>query len=153
MKDEGSGKQVVWKHFSTKRIGNESSKIVELSQGWTPNVLKIRLDRYQPKATDKQYYTWLEEGVEQQYHTPAYGVANLDVARSAIENFLWENAEGYIDAHLKDASEITRMTFRTAQENKVCLPFSRTILLPARIKHSRDGHSISHLSNAPSSSG
>jgi hypothetical protein len=119
MVDEGSGKQALWKHFAVRRSGNESSKIVDLSQGWTLNVLKIRLDRYQPKDTDRQHYSWFNEGVEQEYCTPAYGVENLAVASSAIENFLWQNSEAYLDAHMQNATEITRKTFQTAQENKV----------------------------------
>jgi len=120
MEDEAPGKQAIWKHFAVRRIGNEPSKVVELSQGLTPNRLKIRLDRYQPKDTDKQYYLWFNnEGVQQKYHTPAYGIENLGVAQHAIEGFLRDNSEVYIEAHLKDATEITRKTFHTAQQNKV----------------------------------
>ena len=120
--DAGPGKQALWKHFATRRTGNEASKVVELSQNWTSNTLKIRLDRYQPMDTDKQYYSWFEGGVEQHYHTPAYGIENLHVARSAIEKFLEENFAGYIEGHMRNATEITRKTFQTAQEHKVCPP-------------------------------
>jgi len=120
MEDEAPGKQAIWKHFAVRRIGNESSKVVELSQGVTPNRLKIRLDRYQPKDTDRQYYPWVNnEGVQQKYHTPAYGVENLGVAQHAIEGFLRDNSDAYIKTHLKDATEITRKTFQTAQQNTV----------------------------------
>ena len=119
MEDEAPGKQAIWKHFAIRRTGNEPSKVVELSQNWTPKVLRIRLDRYQPKDTDKQYYSWFDEGAEQQYRTPAYGIENLERSRSAIESFMRDNSEAYIEAHLKSATEITRRTFQTAQENKV----------------------------------
>ncbi|KAE9378490.1 hypothetical protein N431DRAFT_435586 [Stipitochalara longipes BDJ] len=119
MEDEAPGKQAIWKHFAVRRIGNEPSKTVELSQGVVPNRLKIRLDRYQPKDTDRQYYQWFNnEGVQQKYHTPAYGIENLSVAQHAIEGFLRDNSEAYIETHLKDATEITRKTFHTAQQNK-----------------------------------
>ena len=72
---------------------------------------------------DKQYYPWFQDGVEHHYHTPAYGIANLHVARSAIEKFLEESFGGYIEGHMRNATEITRRTFQTAQEHKVC-PFS-----------------------------
>lgn len=119
MEDEAPGKQAVWKHFAIRRVGNEPSRFIELSQGLTVNRLKIRLDRYQPKDTDKQYYTWHNDGAEQKYYTPAYGIENLEVARAAIERFLRDNSELYIDAHLRDAAQITRNTFQTAQQNKV----------------------------------
>ena len=121
MEDEGPGKQTIWKHFSIRRVGSDTSKVVELSQNWTPNLLRIPLDRYQPKDTDKQYYPWFNEGVEQRYDTPAYGIKteNLEVASSAIRNFLQENSEAYVEAQLQNATEITRRTFRTAQANKV----------------------------------
>lgn len=119
MEDEGPLRQAIWKHFAIRRIGSEPSKVVELSQNWTPNILKIRLDRYQAKDTDKQYYSWFDEGIEQQYRTPAYGIENLGMVCSTIEAFLRNNSEGYIEAHLRHATEITRKTFQTAQENKV----------------------------------
>ena len=72
--------------------------------------------------TDKQYYPWFEDSVEYRYHTPAYGIANLPVARSAIEKFLDENFAGYIEGHMRNATEITRTTFQTAQEHKVRSP-------------------------------
>lgn len=119
MEDEGPGKQAIWKHFAIRRIGNEPSRVVELSQNWTTKVLKLRLDRYQPKDTDKQYYSWFDEGVEQHYRTPAYGIENLGMACSSIEGFMRDNSEAYIEAYLKHAAAITRKTFQTAQENKV----------------------------------
>jgi hypothetical protein len=121
MEDEGPGKQAIWKHFAIRPIGKEPSKIIALSQNWTPNVLKIRLDRYQPKDTDKQHYSWFDEGAEQQYRTPAYGIGkdNLAFATCAIEKFLSQNSEGYLEAHLQNAAEITRKTFHTAQKYKV----------------------------------
>jgi hypothetical protein len=70
---------------------------------------------------DKQYYSWFDGGIEQHYQTPAYGIENLAVASSAIEKFLGQNFEGYIEAHLRKATEITRKTFQTAQDHKVCL--------------------------------
>ncbi len=70
--------------------------------------------------TDKQYYSWVDSGVEKHYQTPAYGIENLAVASSAIEKFLWQNFDGYIEAHLLNATEITRKTFQTAQYHKVC---------------------------------
>jgi hypothetical protein len=70
---------------------------------------------------DKQYYSWFDGGVEQHYDTPAYGIGNLAVASSAVEKFLGQNFEGYIAAHLLNATEITRKTFQTAQDHKVCL--------------------------------
>ncbi|KAG0645688.1 hypothetical protein D0Z07_8715 [Hyphodiscus hymeniophilus] len=120
--DEGPGKQAVWKHFATRRTGNESTKSVELSQNWTSNTLKIPLERYQPKEGDKQHYAWFDNGGEQHYHTPPYGIANLHVARSSIERFLEEKSAAYIEAHMRNATEITRETFRVAQENKHQLP-------------------------------
>src|SRR5271168_2685081 len=95
--------------------------MVELSQNWTSNTLRIRLDRYQPMETDKQYYSWFDGGVEQHYQTLPYGIASLAVASSAIEKFLGQNFEGYIEAHLRNATEITRKTFQTAQDHMVCL--------------------------------
>jgi hypothetical protein len=121
MEDEGPGKQAIWKHFAIHPIGKEPSKIIALSQNWTPNVLRIRLDRYQPKYTDKQHYSWFDEGTEQEYRTPAYGIRkdNLAFATYAIKNFLSQNSEGYLEAHLQNAAEITRKTFHVAQECKV----------------------------------
>ena len=72
--------------------------------------------------TDKQYYRWFEDNVEHRYHTPAYGIANLPLARSAMEKFLEENFAGYIEGHMRNATEITRTTFQTAQEHKVRSP-------------------------------
>jgi hypothetical protein len=104
--------------------------VVEVSQNWTPDVLRIRLDRYQPKDRDRQHYSWFDDGVEQLYHTPAYGIEkeNMASTAAALENFLRENSEGYIKAHLRNATEITRKTFRTAQEHKVSfLPYDTTV--------------------------
>jgi hypothetical protein len=117
--DEGPFRQALWKHFATKTIGKGSQKVVELSQNWISNTLTIPLDRYQPKVGDKQYYSWFENDVEQHYSTPAYGIANLHVARSAIEKFLEENSAGYIEGHMRNATEITRQSFQTAKEHKV----------------------------------
>jgi hypothetical protein len=95
---------------------------VELSQNSEiSNTLKIRLDRYQPLATDKQHYRWFEDGVERHYSTPAYGITNLPMVRSAIEKFLDENFAEYIEVHMRNASEITQKTFYTAQQHKVRL--------------------------------
>lgn len=99
--------------------------MVDLSQDWTSNTLRIRLDRYQPMETDKQVYTWFDNGVEHQYHAPAFGIANLGVASSAIEKFLGQNADGYIKAHLRTATELTQKTFQTAQHHKVGLATSQ----------------------------
>jgi hypothetical protein len=71
--------------------------------------------------TDKQYYSWFDGSVEQHYQTPAYGIGNLAEASSAIKKFLWQNFEEYIEAHLRNATEITRKTFQTAQDHKVRL--------------------------------
>jgi hypothetical protein len=146
MEDETPGRQAVWKHFAIRRIGNDPSKVIELSQGLSTNRLKIRLDRYQPKDTDKQYYSWFNEGVEQKYYTPAYGIENLEVARAAIERFLRDNSELYVDAHLKDAAQITRKTFQTAQQNKVGLLSTLTEATQPSITNIA---STSHLSNVP----
>ncbi|KAI9049136.1 hypothetical protein LZ554_006984 [Drepanopeziza brunnea f. sp. 'monogermtubi'] len=116
--DAGPGKQALWKHFATRRSGSDSARIVDLSQYWTGNKLSIRLDRYQPMETDKQFYTWYEDGKERQFRTPAFGIANLGIATSAIEKFQAQNAEAYIEAHLRTATELTRKTFRTAQAHR-----------------------------------
>jgi len=71
--------------------------------------------------TDKQYYSWFDVNVEQHYQTPPYGIANLDDASFAIEEFLGQNFKGYLEANLRDATEITRKTFQAAQDHKVCL--------------------------------
>jgi hypothetical protein len=71
--------------------------------------------------TDKQYYSWFDASVEQHYQTPPYGIANLNVASSAIEKFLGQNFKDYIEANLRDATEITRKTFEAAQDHKVRL--------------------------------
>ena len=92
---------------------------MQLSQNWTSKTLNIPLDRYQPKEGDKQYYPWFDNGVEQRYQTPPYGIANLHVTRSAIEKFLEENSVGYIEGHMRNATEITRKTFQAANEHKV----------------------------------
>jgi hypothetical protein len=118
--DAGPAKQALWRHFKTRKSGHGSSKFVELSQNWTENTLRIRLDRYQPKDTDKQSYPWFEDDVELHYQTPPYGIANLDVASSAIEKFLVQNSEAYMEANLLHANEITRRTFQTALNHKVC---------------------------------
>jgi hypothetical protein len=119
VKDASPGKQALWKHFPTSKAGKEPSRFVELSQNWTSNRLKIQLDRYLPKETDRQHYSWFEDDVEQRYQTPPYGIANLSVATSAAKRFLAQNFEGYIQAHMRGASEITRKTFETAQQHKV----------------------------------
>jgi hypothetical protein len=125
--DAGPNKQALWKHFATRRSGSDPLKMVELSQNWTWDKLRIRLDRYQPMETDKQHYSWFSDGVEHRYHTPAYGIANLPMAGSAIEKFLGQNFEGYIEAHMRDATAITQKTFQTAQAHKVCLQFFRIL--------------------------
>ncbi|KAL2075194.1 hypothetical protein VTL71DRAFT_136 [Oculimacula yallundae] len=118
--DAGPGKQALWKQFSTRKIGSEPSRVVQLSQEWTTNTLNIPLDRYQPTDTDKQHYTWLDDGVEQRYKTASFGIAkaNLGLATSMIERFLVQNSESYIEAHMKVATELTRNTFQTAQQHK-----------------------------------
>jgi hypothetical protein len=125
-KNEGPCKQAIWNNFFVRRTGNEPSKVVELSQkgkNWapTPNLLRICLDQYRPKERDRQHYSWFDGGVEQLYHTPPYGIEKENEASTthALENFLRENAEDYLRAHLKNATEITRKTFRIAQEHKV----------------------------------
>jgi hypothetical protein len=118
--DAGPGKQAIWRHFATRRSGNARSRMVELSQKWTSNGLKIPLDQYQPMETDKQSYTWFDDGVEREYRTPAYGISNLAVARFAIERFVTENFDGYIEVHMRKATAITQKTFRAAQGHKVC---------------------------------
>jgi hypothetical protein len=119
LEDEVPGKQAIWKHFAIRRIGKEPSKLIDLSQNWTSNVLRVKLDRYLPKNTDKQHYSWFDEGAEQQYRTPAYGIENLAPTTCVIERFLSQNSEEYLEAHLQNAAEITRKTFHTAQEYKV----------------------------------
>lgn len=116
--DAGPGKQALWKHFATRKSGSDSARYVELSQNWTPNTLRIRLDRYQPMDTDKQHYTWFDNGIEQQYRSAPFGIASLGVASSAIEKFLVQNSEGYIQAHMNVATELTRKSFQTAQQHK-----------------------------------
>jgi hypothetical protein len=119
IEDEAPGKQALWRHFATKKSGYESTKVVQLTQHWTWRTLNIPLDRYQPKEGDKQYYPWFDNGDEKHYQTPAYGIANLHIARSGIEKFLEENFAGYIEVHMRTATDITRRTFQTAQEHKV----------------------------------
>ncbi|KAG4442197.1 hypothetical protein IFR05_002307 [Cadophora sp. M221] len=116
--DAGPGKQALWKHFATRKSGSDSSRVVELSQNWTSKTLVIRLDRYQPMETDKQQYTWFDNGVEQQYKTTPFAVANIGVATLAIEKFLAQNSEGYINAHMDLSTELTRKSFQTAQQHK-----------------------------------
>jgi len=118
--DAGPGRQALWKHFATRRSGKDTTRVVELSQNSEiRNTLKIRLDRYQPLPTDKQYYPWFEDGVEQRYYTPAYGITNLLMVQSAIEKFLDENLSEYIEVYMRNASKITQRTFHTAQQQKV----------------------------------
>lgn len=119
--DAGPLKQALWRHFSTRKIGREPSKFVELSQNWTNNTLRIRLDRYQPMETDKQSYSWFEDDLERHYQTPPYGIANLDIASSAIGKFLTLNSDNYITANLQGATEITRRTFQVAQAQQVSI--------------------------------
>jgi len=112
------GKKAVWDRFAVVRVGKEPSKTIELSQDWTSNTLSIELDRYRPRDTDKQYYSWYDDNVEKHYDTPAYGITNSRVASSTIERFLLQNFEGYIDSHLRDAFKITQRTFQTALRHK-----------------------------------
>jgi len=91
---------------------------VELSQNWTLDMLRIPLDRYRPKETDKQHCLWFDDGTEKKYMTPPYGITDLAVASCTIERFLTENFDGYIEAHLRSANEITRKTFQAAQTHK-----------------------------------
>lgn len=118
--EAGPGKQVPWKSFSTRQCGKGDSKFVELSQNWTSNTMRIRLDKYQPMDTDKQYYPWFDNCAELHYQTPAYGIAKLEEGTSSIERFLAQNFDTYIEAHMRGANEITRKTFETVQNHKVC---------------------------------
>jgi hypothetical protein len=96
--------------------------MVELSQttDTTGNTLNIKLDRYQPLETDKQYYTWFDDGLEQRYASHAYGISQLDAASSAIDRFLVKNFDGYIESQMRDVDEVTRKTFEVAQQHRVC---------------------------------
>lgn len=69
--------------------------------------------------TDKQQYTWFDNGVEQRYKTSAFAIANLGMATMGIEKFLAQNSEGYIKAHMDVSTELTRKSFQTAQQHKV----------------------------------
>ncbi|EPE32059.1 hypothetical protein GLAREA_12141 [Glarea lozoyensis ATCC 20868] len=120
--DATTGKQASWKTFATRPSSKQSSKVVELSQGWTSRALAIQLDRYAPKPTDKQYYSWYDGDMEYHFDTPAYGISNLDATSSAIQSFLTQNAEEYITKHLIGACETTRQTFAIAQEYKQYFP-------------------------------
>lgn len=117
MVDAGPGKQALWKNFATRKSGKGDSKFVELSQGWTSKTMRIRLDQYKPMSTDKQYYSWFDNGVEQKYQTPAFGISNSDEANSSIGKFLVQNFDAYLDFHMRNAPEITKRTFRSAQNN------------------------------------
>ncbi|KAG9239332.1 hypothetical protein BJ875DRAFT_479458 [Amylocarpus encephaloides] len=128
-KDAVSGKQASWKHFATSRSKKEPSISVELSQNWTSNTMKIQLDRYQPRSTDKQFYSWYEDDVEHIYNTPAYGISNSDMSSSAMEEFLGQNFDEYISEHLRNASEITRQTFKIAREYKTLPLVGRALKL------------------------
>ena len=97
-------------------------KLVELSQGWTSTAMEIQLDKYAPMPTDKQYYSWYDDGKERRFLTPAYGISNLDRSSSAIQNFLAQNSDAYIFKHIKDACQTTQQTFAIAQEYKVRSP-------------------------------
>lgn len=121
IEEAGPEKQALRKHFAVRRSGKGTSKIVELSQNPRnrDNTLTIKLDRYQPLSTDKQYYTWYDNGVEQRYATPAYGISQLDPASSAIDKFLVKNFDAYVEAHMKNANEITKRSFEVAQQHKV----------------------------------
>jgi hypothetical protein len=123
--DAAPGRQALWKTFATRPNGKNQSRVVELSQGWTEATLKIPLDKYSPMATDKQYYAWYENGTEHHFDTPPYGISDLDISSSAIQNFLAQHSNEYIAVHIKDASDTTRQTFAIAQELKVRLAFNQ----------------------------
>ncbi len=131
--DTGPGKQAMWKHFSVSKSGNEPSKIVYLSQNWTSNTLRLRLDRYQPKDTDKQYYSWLDNGVEKLYKTTPYGISSIPEATSVIEKFLWQNSEDYVEAHMRKASEISRQTLQAARDHQVGYCFLYLLYLGRKV--------------------
>lgn len=117
--DAKPGKQAVWDLFATGAKSRQPSKVVQLSQHWTSNTLTIELHRYVPMETDKQHYTWYEDDIERHYDTPPYGIANWRKVHFSIERFMEQNFKQYIDAHLRDASEIPRKTFEIALEHKV----------------------------------
>jgi len=98
--------------------------------------------------TDKQHYTWFDNGIEQQYRSAPFGIASLGVASSAIEKFLVQNSEGYIQAHMNVATELTRKSFQTAQQHKVCPETSSRLKILADIVFS-----TCRLLNVPSSFG
>lgn len=120
----------MWRQFAVRRSGSDSSRVVDLSQYGMGSTLSIRLDKYKPKEYDKQSYTWYEQGRERYYHTPAFGIANLGMATSAIEAFQRQNAERYIEAHLRSATEMTCRTFQAAQQHKVRMASMRVTLPP-----------------------
>jgi len=119
--DAKPGKQAVWDLFSTGVKGKQPAKVVQLSQPWTSNSLTIELQRYLPMETDKQHYTWYEEGIERHYDTPPYGIANWRKVHSSFERFMEQNFEQYINAHMRDATEITRRTFEMSLQHRVSL--------------------------------
>lgn len=132
IEDAGPGKQAQWRHFSLRKSGHEGPKTVELSQGWTSNALRIQVDRYQPTETDKQHYTWTDaKGGEQKYQTPNYGIAtgSLDRATSAIKKFMAQNADEYIEAHMKSANDIAHKAFQTAQAHRVSKHLRSDVLI------------------------
>lgn len=117
--DAKPGKQAVWDLFATGTKGRHAPKVVHLSQHWTSDTLTIELHRYQPMETDKQFYTWFDEnGIERRYVTPPYGISDWRKVHSSVERFMERNFQGYIDAHLTNANEITRLTFEVAVEHR-----------------------------------
>jgi hypothetical protein len=120
--DQATAKQIKKLTDSDRKSGPAVIKIVRLSQAHSENTLNLKVQKYNPKETDKVGYTWRDrDNIEQRYECPLYALADLEHVQITLERFLEHNISTYIRTILSDAESITKLVFETAlAHSEVC---------------------------------
>jgi len=91
---------------------------LRLSQGHSNSTLNLRVQGFDPVASDRTGYTWYDNDVPQVYECPHYAIADRDHAKEQVRLFIDSNLERYVDQVLPPpcdpSTTFVRMVFQTA---------------------------------------
>jgi len=76
--------------------------------------LNLKVQKFDPKDTDKVNYTWVNGNEVETYKCSHYALADLEHVQISLENFLENNTEMYVNSVLSNASPMTKKVFETS---------------------------------------
>jgi len=110
--------KTVWKPVDDMRSRRSCASaphitVVHVSQGYTGNNMKLRVQEYVPTLGDKTDHPWHDGTEDRSYTCPPFAIAEVEQAYDSIQQFSITELAGYIGYLVPETEDVAGKISRT----------------------------------------